>query len=62
MVLKRMVLLILLLTVSVPAAAQQAPFSRGVNPTNWFQADSAAEIPFNRYTRPTSFIISRCMR
>ncbi len=32
-------------------AAQDAPFSRGVNLTNWFQAGSAQAIDFQRYDR-----------
>ena len=40
--------LALLLVLSL--AAQQAPFSRGVNLTNWFQAGSAQEIQFSKYT------------
>ncbi len=31
--------------------AQQTPFSRGVNLTNWFQAGSAGEIQFTKYTK-----------
>lgn len=31
--------------------AQDAPFRRGVNLTNWFQARDAEGIPFERYTR-----------
>jgi endoglucanase len=34
-----------------PAVAQQAPFSRGVNLTGWFQANSVRQIQFNRYSR-----------
>lgn len=30
---------------------QQAPFSRGVNLTGWFQAGSVRQIQFNRYSR-----------
>ncbi len=31
--------------------AQKPPFTRGINLTNWFQASSVREIPYNRYTR-----------
>ena len=47
----RIVLAVLLITVSQPLAAQSAPFSRGVNLSNWFQAGSPAEIDFERYTQ-----------
>ena len=31
--------------------AQQTPFSKGVNLTNWFQAGSAFQIQFTKYTK-----------
>jgi endoglucanase len=31
--------------------AQETPFSRGVNLTNWFQAGNAGEIQFSKYTK-----------
>lgn len=41
--------LLLLLLVSQPGWTQSAPFSRGVNLTNWFQAGAAEEIQLKRY-------------
>jgi len=35
--------------------AGQPPFQRGVNLTNWFQAESAGQIPFGKYTK-TDFV------
>ena len=32
-------------------SAQKAPFNRGVNLTNWFQAGSAQQIQFSKYTK-----------
>ncbi len=45
-------LIIFLLTLcNIPGTlAQEVPFSRGVNLTNWFQAPSAQQIQFSRYT------------
>jgi endoglucanase len=34
-----------------PVYAQDVPFSRGINLTNWFQASSANEIQFTLYTK-----------
>lgn len=31
--------------------AQQTPFNRGVNLTNWFQVNNAKEIQFTKYTK-----------
>ena len=47
------IVLILIIVSSVPCftVAQQAPFSRGVKLTGWFQADGVRQIQFNRYTR-----------
>ncbi|MGV3539747.1 MAG: cellulase family glycosylhydrolase [Rufibacter sp.] len=36
---------------ALTASAQKAPFNKGVNLTNWFQAGSVKELPFSRYTR-----------
>ena len=33
------------------ASGQRAPFNRGVNLTNWFQAGSAQQIRFSKYTK-----------
>jgi endoglucanase len=33
------------------AVAQNVPFSKGVNVTNWFQADDAKQIQFTQYTK-----------
>ncbi|MBC3539854.1 cellulase family glycosylhydrolase [Rufibacter sediminis] len=43
--------LLLLFLSSFPVLAQEAPFKKGVNLTNWFQANSAREIQFSRYTK-----------
>jgi len=46
---------IIILTISLLLNMQtlfaQAPFSRGVNLTEWFQAGNAGEIKFNKYTK-----------
>jgi len=44
---------ILVISIAMPCftLAQQAPFSRGVNLTGWFQAGSIRQIQFNRYSR-----------
>jgi len=39
------------LFLSTSGLGQQAPFHRGVNLTNWFQADNATNIHYNRYSR-----------
>ncbi len=40
-----------LLVLTTPATfAQDVPFNRGINLTNWFQAPSAHQIQFSRYT------------
>lgn len=44
-------LAIFLLLALQPGGAQDTPFSRGVNLTNWFQAGSARQIQFSRYDR-----------
>ena len=42
----------LLMLISVSAPAQPSlPFKKGVNLTNWFQASSATEIQFTKFTR-----------
>ena len=51
MILRRLLILVLLGVCFQPLAAQTTPFSRGVNLTNWFQAGSAQEIQFERYTQ-----------
>ncbi|MEL6253909.1 MAG: cellulase family glycosylhydrolase [Bacteroidota bacterium] len=42
---------LLLFVFLLPAYPQQAPFSRGINLTNWFQSPSAAELVFGKYTK-----------
>ncbi len=42
---------LLLFTTPHHSYAQEAPFHRGVNLTNWFQAPSARQMQFTRYTR-----------
>lgn len=42
---------LLLLSLHNSGSAQETPFSRGVNLTNWFQAPSARQVQFTRYTR-----------
>jgi len=46
---KKFILLCLLLNYFL--IAQQNPFSRGVNLTNWFQPNGAKQIQFSKYTR-----------
>ncbi|MCX6224740.1 MAG: cellulase family glycosylhydrolase [Bacteroidia bacterium] len=48
-----LILLVLMMALlwPCPTEAQQAPFSRGVNLTGWFQANSVRQIQFNRYTK-----------
>lgn len=41
----------LILFLSVFSLSAQTPFSKGVNLTNWFQAGSAREIQFSKYTK-----------
>lgn len=41
--------LLVLFTTNLPA--QETPFTRGVNLTNWFQAGSARQIQFTKYTK-----------
>lgn len=47
----RLLLALFLFVVSQSLCAQATPFNRGVNLSNWFQAGSAQEIQFNRYTQ-----------
>lgn len=49
----KIIVFILLAAITIPCLtkAQQAPFSRGVNLTGWFQAGSVRQIQFNRYSR-----------
>ncbi|MCB0638953.1 MAG: cellulase family glycosylhydrolase, partial [Lewinella sp.] len=47
---RRFQLAVLSFVLILPLAGQDAPFDRGVNLTNWFQANSAQEIPFGKYT------------
>jgi len=35
----------------LPANAEDVPFTRGINLTNWFQVSGAREINFSRYTK-----------
>src|SRR5690349_869733 len=41
----------LLLAISDKLFAQEVPFKKGVNLTNWFQANNVREIQINKYTR-----------
>ena len=49
----RVLVSILIIALAFPclSESQQAPFSRGVNLTGWFQAGSVRQIQFNRYSR-----------
>ncbi len=47
---KKIVFLYLLLT-SLVLMGQEAPFHRGVNLTNWFQASGPEQVQFTKYTR-----------
>jgi len=44
-------LISLIATLGTFSYAQTAPFTRGVNLSNWFQAGSATQIQFSRYTK-----------
>jgi endoglucanase len=44
-------IIIILLLVAISPLYTQAPFSRGVNLTGWFQAESPGQIQFNRFDR-----------
>ena len=46
---KSFVLLVLLFCALVLDA--QVPFTKGVNLTNWFQADNVRQVQFSKYTR-----------
>lgn len=48
---KQLTILLYCMGFSLSALAQQAPFSRGVNLTQWFQAGSPQQIVFNRYSK-----------
>lgn len=50
MLLVRCLILFLLLGIQ-SLTAQNTPFNRGVNLTEWFQADNAQQIQFNKYTK-----------
>ena len=46
----RLIILLILFCFSI-SSFPQAPFSRGVNLTNWFQGSGAGQIQFTRFTR-----------
>ncbi|MCI4669450.1 MAG: glycoside hydrolase family 5 protein [Bacteroidia bacterium] len=48
---KQLPLLLIILGCFLQIQAQETPFSRGVNLTNWFQAPNAFQIPFSRYQK-----------
>ncbi|UCH13604.1 MAG: cellulase family glycosylhydrolase [Bacteroidales bacterium] len=48
---KRFVFGSIILSICIQFTISQAPFSRGVNLTNWFQAGSAGQIQFTKFTR-----------
>ncbi|MEM8891603.1 MAG: cellulase family glycosylhydrolase, partial [Bacteroidota bacterium] len=49
---KHLLLFVLLsLIFLLPLYPQQAPFSKGVNLTNWFQSPSATELVFGKYNK-----------
>jgi endoglucanase len=48
--LKKLIILLLVLSCIIKLEAQ-VPFTRGVNLTNWFQAGSARQIQFTKYTK-----------
>jgi len=45
------ILVFFLLIFSGVVIAQEAPFSRGDNLTNWFQASNVRQIQFTKYTK-----------
>ena len=47
----RLILLLLLFNSAFEAKAQELPFHKGVNLTNWLQVGSAREINYRRYTQ-----------
>lgn len=47
----RLSILLLFLVLGFSISAQTAPFSKGVNLTNWFQVGAAKEIQFTKYTK-----------
>ncbi len=49
--LTRICLLGMYMGIAFSLQAQSTPFSRGINLTNWFQAESAQQIQFTKYTR-----------
>ncbi|MFP4488985.1 MAG: glycoside hydrolase family 5 protein [Bacteroidales bacterium] len=48
---KLIVLLLIINMITPVLPAQQTPFNRGVNLTGWYQAGSADEIDYNKYSR-----------
>lgn len=48
---KKVIAVMIMMWISFLWSATTVPFHRGVNFTNWFQAGSPTEIPFNRFTR-----------
>ncbi|MEL7529798.1 MAG: cellulase family glycosylhydrolase [Bacteroidota bacterium] len=48
---RQIIFLVAFCFISMGLKAQTAPFSKGVNLTNWFQRDNAQAIQFNRYSR-----------
>ena len=42
---------LLVLMLSIVLSGKDAPFTKGVNLTNWFQANSPTEIHFTKYTK-----------
>ncbi len=48
---KKLLIAIIIINTSVCAGAQDTPFRRGVNLTNWFQAGNVRQIQFTKYTK-----------
>jgi len=48
---RKFLLFFLIVVFSSTSKAQQTPFSKGINLTNWFQYGDAQQIPFTRYRK-----------
>lgn len=48
---KLLIYLSLLIAFPIFSLGQQVPFTKGVNLTNWFQSNSATQIPFGKYSK-----------
>jgi len=51
LILKKALWMLVLLMIIPGASAQETPFSRGVNLTGWYQAGSAGEVQYDKYSK-----------